>query len=390
MPNDQIRIRYLLHTLLHKFTEQLFFAFGALLIYAKTGSILGTLLFVVVGHATTLLMKSIGFRPSVALFRKWGLVPSMTLGLVLKVITLISIFYLSPDSIYFYAILFSLHIVENIGNTLYVIGANTIMLSVIGASKTPGYSSAQITSLHTLSGLLAAVTGIFLNSHDSFLYLFIVGSAILLGSTIPLSGIPTPELPRLSFWKNLKTISLPMFLANIEPSHSFKVVGLPLIILSISASLDISIWITGGIAVLSIIAAYIAGWVKDHHGVWIIWLSLCVGVLSWVMYGFIHSPLAFLFVSTFHVLSTEIINVSREARMGTELRNNVLGGTMAFEFARALGILAGSGILLIVYLLFGNLPQLILIIGGLPLIPKAIYAVGKYADFGNTLASEPS
>src|SRR3989344_6274462 len=325
-------------------------------------------------------MKSVGFGPSVALFKKWGLVPSMTFGLVLKVIALVGIFYLLPEHSYFYAILFFLHVIENIGNTLYVVGANTIMITVIGASSAPGYSSAQITSLHTLSGLVAAITGIFLHTQASFLYLFLIGSAVLLGSTIPLSGIPTPELPRLSFWKNLKTISMPMFLANFEPSHPLKIVGLPLIILTLSRSFDISIWITAGIAILSVIAAYLAGWVKDHNRSWVIWLALCIGILSWVGYGLVHLPVAFLFITVFHVLATEIINVSREARMGTELRGNVLGGTMAFEFARAAGILLGSGILLIAYLIFGHLPQLILVIGGLALIPKALYAVGKYAD----------
>ncbi|HYD91058.1 MAG TPA: hypothetical protein VEA37_06160, partial [Flavobacterium sp.] len=244
MPHDQMRKRYFLHTLLHKFTEQLFFAFGTLLIYSKTGSILNTLLFAVIGNIATLFMKSAGFGPSIKLLKKWGLVECMTFGLIVKVITLVGIFYLSPEHSYFYAILFSLHIVENIGNTLYVIGANTIMFEVIGASKTPGYSSAQVMSLHTLSGLLAAITGIFLNAHDSFLYLFLVGGIILLGSTIPLKGITTPELPHLSFRENLKTISLPMFLANINPNHQFKIIGLPLLILALSASLDVSIWIT--------------------------------------------------------------------------------------------------------------------------------------------------
>src|SRR3989344_2676047 len=377
MTNEQIRKRYLLHALLHKFTEQLFFAFGALLVYAKTGSVLNTLLFVVIGNISSLLMKSLGFNPSIKLFKEWGLILSMTLGLVLKVVALVGIFYLAPGYHYFYLLLFSLHVIENIGNTLYVIGASAVMVEVIGTSVMPGRSSAQIKMLHTVSGLMAALVGIFMSAHGSFLYLFLIGGIVLLGSTIPLVGIPTPKLPLFSFRKNLQTISPAMFFANVNPDHQFKVTGLPLIILAISASLDISIWVSAGVAVVSIITAYVAGWVKDHHGTWLICVALGIGIASWVAYGFVSSPIAFLLVSILVGLATEVLGVSREAQMGIDLRGNVLGGTMAFEFARSIGIVIGSSILLIAYLVAGNLPQLMLVMGGLFLIPKALYAVGS-------------
>lgn len=377
MTDSQIRKRYLFHTLFHKFTEELFFAFGALLIYAKTGSILGTLLFAVIGHVGTLLIKSAGFASAITLFRKWGLVSSMTFGLLLKVIALGGIFYLSPESAYFYPILFSLHILENAGNTLYVFGASAIMLEVIGAAKAPGHSSAQIKALHIFSGLLAALTGVWLNSQGSFLSSFLIGGAVLLGSTIPLRGLPTPQLPQLSFRQNLRSISLPLFLANMNPNHQMKVIGLPLIILSLSASLDTSIMITAGVAIAGIMASYIAGWVRDHHGSWMVWLALVAGILGWGAYGFVNTAQGFLLASIVVGLATEVIGVGREARMAIDLKGNLLGGTMAFEFARTLGTFIGSSILLIAYVATGSLPQALLAIGGLFLIPKAIYAVGS-------------
>ena len=62
--------------------------------------------------------------------------------------------------------------------------------------------------------------------------------------------------------------------------------------------------------------------------------------------------------------------------MSKELEDgdNVLGGTMAIEFARSIGILIGSVGLLVAYIVIGRLPQLLLVVGGLFLIPKAIYA----------------
>src|SRR3989344_4082855 len=213
----EIRKRYLLHTLLHKFTEQLFFAFGALLIFTKTESILGAIMFAVIGNTTTTLAKSLGFGSTINLFRRIGLTRTMSIGLMMKVLALCGIFYLEPGTSWFYAALFSLQIFESAGNTLYVVGANTIMFGVIGSSRAPGLSSAQISALHTLSGLLAAGAGILLSGFDSFLYSFLLGGVVLLGSVFPLSGLPTPKIPAISFFRNLKRISASMFLANVNP-----------------------------------------------------------------------------------------------------------------------------------------------------------------------------
>lgn len=378
MTESQIRARYLAHAALHKFSEQLFFAFSALLIYAKTGSLLGTLLFFLVGNVASLLMKSIGFGPSVALFRRWGLMPSMTFGLVLKVLTLAGIFYLPPGYEYFYLVLFLMHAMENAGNVLYVTGANAIMLEVIGASDHPSRSSAQVITFHIASGLLAVLAGVWFNAQGSFLHLLLLGGLALLGSTIPLRGMPMPDLPRLSFGKNLRTVSLSLFLANINPNYQIRALGLPLVVLTVLESFDTSVGVIAGVALVSMAAAYAAGRIEDRGGAWLIWSSLALGIVAWVAYGFVRSPLGFLVASVLASLATEAITIGREARMSSELRHELLGGTMAFEFARSIGMLLGTIILVGAYLFVGHLPQVLLAIGGLFLIPKAFYAAGYH------------
>src|SRR3989344_1400173 len=299
MIDGEIRRRYLLHSFFHKFTERLFFAFGALLIFAKTGSLFWTLMFALVGHVGTILLKSGGFPWLIKLFRSMGMVRGMTLGLFLKAGALAAIFYIDPGYAFFYHIILALSVVSNVGNTLYVTGANALMFEVIGVSGTPGRSSAQIAIFHTISGLLAAAMGILLGNQDVFLYSFLVGGAALLVSTLPLWGIATPPIPAVSFRANLKKISLSMFFANVNPDHEISVMGLPLVIFVLSASLQKSIWITAAIAIAGILVAYGAGWLRDHHGSWFSWLALSVGIVAWAAYGFVDTPIGFLIPSIF-------------------------------------------------------------------------------------------
>ena len=380
MTTETIRKRYLIHTILHKFTEKLFFTFGILLIFAKTNSIPTTLLFVLFGVVVNLLLKSVGLPIVTGLFRNFGLVSTMSLGLLIKASSLFGIFILQPDLSYFNSILFLLSGTETIGNVLYVVGANALMFQVIGTSKHSGSSTALITILQIASGLVATAVGIVLALNDAFLYTFLVGVIVLLISTIPLLGIKIFTFQDVSFSKNLRKISLGMFFANVNPEHEYKVTAVPLIILMLSASLETSVWISAAVAATSIVLSFITGKLLDRRSIWVIWTAFFVGTFAWVLYGFAVSPIHFLIPGILIGLSAEVLGIGREAKMSKELYadNNIFGGTLAVEFGRASGKLIGLIILLAAYVLYDTLPQLLLITGGLFLIPITLYSTRRF------------
>jgi hypothetical protein len=379
MEIPEIRRRYFLYVILNNFTQSLFFAFGALLIFSKTHSILGVLIFNLAGDLAAVLTKSLGFGTVTRAVRDFKFVPVMIMALLMNVFSYGTIFLLKNNMQYFYFSLIMVAIIGNIGSAIYNVCGNTLMFEVIGNSSVPGFSAAQINILEILSGFLAVLVGIVLSRYGLFNFAFLAGALMLLISVMPLYGIPSPEMPRVSFRENIKTIPRSMLWANFNPDHEIQVSALPLVILLLSASLKLSVNINAVIAGFSIIFTYLAGFFKDRDGAWLVWLSLLVGAASWTAYVFVKTPLGFILPGILISFIMGIMTLYREARMGPFMKaiKSFWGGTFAIEFMRSLGSLAGTIIILSVYLIFKTLPKEFLAMSWIFLIPLAVYGAKR-------------
>ena len=379
--NDlQIRNRYFFYTILQTFTQKLFFAFGALLIYSKTHSIPIVLLYGLSGSSVSLFMKSYGFNIVTYFMRRFGFVATMVFGLMLNTSCYSMIFLLNTEMTLFYLFLFLCGALGSIGSSIYNVCGSTLQLQIIGNSKTPGLSAASIDVMKTASGLLAVMLGIILNNYGLFEYSFLIGALMLLMSTLPLHGIPNPKVPLISFKDNIKKIPKAMLWANFNPDHEIAVTAVPLAILLLSASLKLSANVNASIAIFSIVLAYGSGMLKDRNKIWVVWLMLAIGVISWTSFVFVKTPLSFIVPTVIISIIMNILTLYRESRMGPFMRNtdNYLGATFAIEFMRTLGGLVATALILLVYLSLETLPIKLLAVSWVFLLPLALYGANKY------------
>ena len=207
MDVKQIRDRYFLYLVLNTFTQSLLFAFGALLIYSKTHSILWVLLYNMAANVTSTLVKSAGFDITTRSMRRGGFAPLMTLGLFMATSSYMALFFLKNTASGFFFFLLATSVIGSIGRAIYNTGNTTLQLEVIGISKLPGFSAAQIDILQIVSGLLAVIVGVILNYFGLFNYLFLVGAGMLILSLLPLYGLPSPKMHETNFRSNFKTKS---------------------------------------------------------------------------------------------------------------------------------------------------------------------------------------
>jgi len=387
-----IRHRYFLYTILYTFTQSLFFAFGALLIYYKTDSVLWVLLFNIAAGVTSVLAKSIGFEVIVNSMRRWGLAPVMSFGLFLKIFSFLIIFFLTSANPNFYIVLLLMAVAGNLGSAIYNTGNTTLALEVIGISKFPGFSAALLNILEILGSIGAIVAGIILNYYGLFNFLFLAGAFMLLISIFPLYGIPSPETPKIDFKSNFKTVPWSMILANFNPDHETQVTGIPLIILISSLSLHLSVEINALIAVFSIIFAYVTGKLIDKKNTNLIYITLIVAIIAWSSYIFIKTPLGFIVPGIIITLAMNILTLYREAHMGSFMEKNksYLNNTFIIEFSRSCGSLFTTIVMLSLYLIFNTLPKNILAMSWIYLLPLAWYGLRqtKISTFAKILKAK--
>lgn len=377
MDVKQIRNRYFLYLVLNTFTQSLFFAFGALLIYSKTHSILWVLLYNLVAGITSVIVKSIGFNITVKNRHRWGFAQIMTVGLFLKILSFLAVFLLTNTTPSFYVILLCMGIAGNLGSAIYNTGNTTLALEVIGISEFPGFSAAQINILEILSGLLAIIAGVILNYYGLFNYLFLVGALMLFLSILPLYGIPSPKAPGSNFKSNFKTTPWSMILANFNPDHEIQVTGIPLIIFLASLSIHLSVEVNAAIAAFSIVFAYITGILIDKKNKQMIYVTLFLGIIAWSSYVFVKTPIGFIIPGIVITIVMSILTLYREARMGSYMqkKGDYLNNTFVIEFARSCGSLFATLLMLALYLIFNNLPKDILAMSWIFLLPLAWYGI---------------
>jgi len=177
----------------------------------------------------------------------------------------------------------------------------------------------------------------------------------------------------------MKCISRKAFIANLDLIVPIKHFALPLIILLVFSSLSESIWIIAISTILASISAYFTGKFKDKNSEYLSMAALFLAVAVWFFYGFASGAISFIILGVFESISSTIILVGREARLSREIANTKkpIEATIEVEVARMLGPIISFAILTLIYIITNSLPQIVLVLGSLLILPNAIYSVGN-------------
>lgn len=136
--------KYLVHSFLQNFTQTLFYAFGALLMYDKTQSVLVVIVYGLVAKLSAVIIKTMAVRPLFRAINKIGIVSVMGAGLLLMAFSLVGIFYLNLGSTLSFLLLFCFSAAHSLGVTLYWTPSTAPLLTSVGSTSTPGkYNAIQ-------------------------------------------------------------------------------------------------------------------------------------------------------------------------------------------------------------------------------------------------------
>lgn len=370
--------RYAFHVFLRHLSLTLFFSFGALLIYERTHSIFWVLIFGLTANLAGAFIRSFGIAILWKAFMRFGAQTFMAGGLVLLSLSLFGLFYLDPAYPLFLPALLLIAIVHDFGAGLYWIPSNAILWKTIGSLALPGRYSAIISIVKTVAVVLGAMLGLFFNVNAVFLLLFPVAGCILLASIIPLRGIPVVPETGLSLRRALNSISPAAFLGNMELHVPIRLTVLPLVVFLISSSISTSIGVTGVAAIGQAVFAYLTGKYKDRNDPFLNTFAVVGLVLIWVIYAFVSNSLWFIVLGIIAGILDDVVSTGREARLSREIANTgrAVEATIAVEIARQIGPALIFAFLLLVYSVTGTLPQSLLVLGGVLLLPVGIYAIG--------------
>src|SRR5579864_29385 len=155
--------RYLVHSFLQNFAQSLFYAFGTLLLYNKTHSILVVLGYLFISKLSSVLAKAFLTKSLFRTIRSVGVVPVMGIGLLLMAAVFVGIFYLPLTSQISYLFLFLLALLNSLGILSYWVPSNAFLYGAVGNSAVPGRYSSFADIVATLAGIAAAGAGLFLN-----------------------------------------------------------------------------------------------------------------------------------------------------------------------------------------------------------------------------------
>lgn len=344
MPQNMLETlyrKYLLHSFLQSFTNTLFNAFGSLLLYKLTGSILSVLLFLAAGFLTLVLVRSFGANLLLRGISRFGPVMIMGAGLLMIAFSYLGLYYVSATMSYFFVAFIGLSIFKSIGTAFYWTPSNALLFGMTGGSSAPGRSVAYSDIVTIFAGILAVGAGLLLDVHEHFTAIFPFGAIVLMLSIIPLRGIhiASVSIQRISFFDCLKKLRPFTLLSNISIEESLMSIAVPLIALSLFDSFSKPVWINACVVFASSLAAYIAGKCKDTRSRWLSMLAFVAVLVAWVAYGFIGTLAQFITFGVIYAIAAQIISTSRGARLSREVANtgDPLAATMAIEFCRSLG-----------------------------------------------------
>ncbi len=373
--------RYALHYFLQSFFQSLFFSFGVLLIYAKTDSISLAIVYGLISSFLSLFLKSIALRYWWKRMAGYSIVYVMLLGMVCTAGSFMGLYFLHPGSVSF--VDFSVIILLSaLGNSFYWIPSNALYLYVVGASKHPGRYSALLSIAFIAASVLSAVAGLLFNIRDHFILLLPVAAVMVVVSVAPLLNVHIPLRKDFGFRASWKSLSWGAIAANMNPDHRFMICALPLFLAEFFHSVSASIWIMGVTAILSALCAYFAGQHKDGKKSAIYIAALVVNVGVWIGYGVATTVGVFVLLGVLLQVASTTIDTGREARLSREMANagDATATSIAIEFARSLASVFGLVIILVLYYIYGHIPQASFAIAALFVLPRALYAIGDVKE----------
>jgi hypothetical protein len=377
---------YLLHSFLQNFTQYAFFIFGSLLIYEKTQSIGLTLVYYLLGGIASVLVKSVFVKSYLRVVKKIGVVRTIAQTMVIGAISVAGLYFVNIQG-HGLILLMILGVIYSIANSCYWILSSTLYFNYSGISETPG----KMTSYNFIATILASVTvsivALVLHFDNNFLLLFIMMGLFLLASIIPLKFLTPPMVDPVSFKECSAQLSTAGFWSNINPEHTITTNGIPLIILGLFGSLSKSIDISIIVAIFTILLVYGAGKNKDRNSNRMLWPAIIIVSITAIIYGFIKTPIAFIYIGIIYNLAYSIIDAGRDTGLSREVSNsqNPLQTTVAIEFARSVGGLIGNVVLIGTYLIFHTVWQPVLILAVLFTIPRAFYALKNIRETNNVI-----
>jgi len=376
--NLNIFKRYAVHAFLQEFSQSLLVTFGALFIYAKTGSIgiaLAGAFFEIVGD---LIIRSplVNWWWNKLVKRK--LVLAMVVGMAITAFASIGIFITDPSRTFGVALLLIFSMVSSFGTSIYWIPSNAVFFRMVGNSHLPGRYASIISILQIAAAMFAAIISLALNVKNNFLLLLPFVAIMSLLSLIPLAGLRLPLEEPVIWRRSMKKMSARTFWANFMGDNRLRSTGIPLILVLLYGSLSASTAISSLTLFFAAILGYFAGKLKDNSNASMFLVALIGSVFVWFAYAVIKAPPMFIILGGLGYIFSTILDIGRDARLSREMANggHFVEGAIAVEWTRALGTMAGILILIIAYWFTGTLPQAILITGVIFVIPKGLYALG--------------
>jgi MFS family permease len=358
-------------------TLGLYFAFGSLLVYNKTHSIILTLIYNLVNYLGLVLLNSVLLPVTLKAVNFFGPKRCMAAGLVVLSLSYLMLFQIQASATYFAFILLLIALLNSLGSNLYYILSNTTYYLVIGNSDRPGMLSALLSTNSTVAGIIAAIVGLLFNQWQIVGYIFLAqGLLLIIGvAALMLMDLPQPVY-EIKFPHYLKKLSLYEHLAAMELNHELATTAVPLIVLLKFNSLDKSFLVNSLVLLGTIVAVNLAGYLKDKNNNMFLYIASGIGVVGWIMYLFADTPGSFIILGILVGVSYKAIGTAFDGRLGRKFSNSGAGLEMqlSFNFSQILGrvfIIIG---LLLTYLISGSIDTLFLITGSLLIIPKIIFA----------------
>lgn len=375
--NTKNLILFHLHKFLTEFGLNIFFAFGALVLYAMTKSVYITLIFLFVKYLSIITLNSVFLNMTLAIMNRFNIKLVMFFGLIIFGITFIIIPNLNINSEYFFILLMIISTLAALGANLYYTPEELTRFNYIGSSKKPGLSSSLFASNAIMSSLTASFIAIYINKTTSITLLFTLAGLSFILSFVFLYSIQFNfKKYSTKFSKYIKKLSFKEHLACMELNHELYNVGLPFVILFSFASIQKSIYIVAISSIATLIFINFAGIFKDKNNNVPLYVAGLIQIISWIGYIFIDSIAGFVILGILISSSYKIIGSAYEAKLGYKLANgNSMDIKLSSNFSQISGRMIVLIILIFTYAFFKTIPKEILALGSVFIIPKILFTL---------------
>jgi MFS family permease len=304
----------------------------------------------------------------------------MVIGLIVLSASYMLLFFIPNNVELLNWIIFFAAILNGVGSNLYYMPAGTVRLRLIGKSKRPGFVSALYSANGILSGILAVVLALVFNFKKEIDLLFLFAGMSLIVSCCFLYFVRVKKVKyEIGLKEYLQKLSFFEHLACAETTHELRTVALPLVVLFSFGSIDKSIWISGVVAIGTILMINATGKLKDKNNNFLLHVAIVGAFLGWASYLFVGSEIGFIVAGIVTGMTYKMINSNFEARMGRCVANSECGldVKLAFNFSQIMGRVFIVIFLIILYFCSGDFGKNVLFLGFALLIPKIIYTLRR-------------